>query len=349
MRTASSVVLPGIRRLFDAPGPNPWLVRWALLEKGVSEESVEVRSLRLSKDGRPENRSEEMERKNPAGTTPFVELNDGTFLAESVAICQYLDKLYPKGPFLMGEDGYEAAKTFMWQQRVELNVVIACQRQFQYGEGLPYFSQFVPWAEASAPSVPGLRAQTINSLEWMDRVLRERDHEDGAPSSYIAGGKNFTVADMQLFTTLQFMSNPKVNAGKRTESFDPLHSHVLKKDTLPWLERWYRNMSDVGENASLSARPYRSSKTRASSSQSTASSMNAQGVQQRGFATSTRTPPPSPVAKPPQQPVTGIETEEDDEDMVEMFNEETGEWNGPRGLEPTRYGDWESKGRCWDF
>jgi len=25
------------------------------------------------------------------------------------------------------------------------------------------------------------------------------------------------------------------------------------------------------------------------------------------------------------------------------------ELNGPKGLEPTRYGDWESKGRCYDF
>jgi hypothetical protein len=25
------------------------------------------------------------------------------------------------------------------------------------------------------------------------------------------------------------------------------------------------------------------------------------------------------------------------------------EINGPKGLEPTRYGDWESKGRCYDF
>ena len=25
------------------------------------------------------------------------------------------------------------------------------------------------------------------------------------------------------------------------------------------------------------------------------------------------------------------------------------EFNGPKGLEPTRYGDWESKGRCYDF
>lgn len=33
----------------------------------------------------------------------------------------------------------------------------------------------------------------------------------------------------------------------------------------------------------------------------------------------------------------------------ERVNPETGEINGPRGKEPTRYGDWESKGRCWDF
>ena len=28
---------------------------------------------------------------------------------------------------------------------------------------------------------------------------------------------------------------------------------------------------------------------------------------------------------------------------------QTGEVGGPKGLEPTRYGDWESKGRCHDF
>lgn len=56
----------------------------------------------------------------------------------------------------------------------------------------------------------------------------------------------------------------------------------------------------------------------------------------------TSTPPP------PQSGIT-LDQDDDEEDMVEMFNEETGEWNGPRGLEPTRYGDWESKGRCWDF
>ena len=41
--------------------------------------------------------------------------------------------------------------------------------------------------------------------------------------------------------------------------------------------------------------------------------------------------------------------DEDDEDFVDMVNADTGEWNGPRGPEPTRYGDWEQKGRCTDF
>lgn len=41
--------------------------------------------------------------------------------------------------------------------------------------------------------------------------------------------------------------------------------------------------------------------------------------------------------------------ESENSDYVDMINPTTGEWNGPRGLEPTRYGDWERKGRCVDF
>tara|TARA_B110000208_G_C11602879_1_gene370714 strand:- start:455 stop:826 length:372 start_codon:yes stop_codon:yes gene_type:complete len=43
------------------------------------------------------------------------------------------------------------------------------------------------------------------------------------------------------------------------------------------------------------------------------------------------------------------EVDNDEDDFVDMVNAETGEWGGPRGLEPTRYGDWERKGRASDF
>lgn len=44
-----------------------------------------------------------------------------------------------------------------------------------------------------------------------------------------------------------------------------------------------------------------------------------------------------------------IEDEEEAKQFVNPYNPETGEYNGPTGLEPTRYGDWERSGRCYDF
>jgi hypothetical protein len=41
--------------------------------------------------------------------------------------------------------------------------------------------------------------------------------------------------------------------------------------------------------------------------------------------------------------------QEDDDDMIDPYNAERGEYGGPRGKEPTRFGDWEQKGRCSDF
>ena len=45
-----------------------------------------------------------------------------------------------------------------------------------------------------------------------------------------------------------------------------------------------------------------------------------------------------------------VDTAYGDSDTVSKETSETSkEINGPKGLEPTRYGDWESKGRCCDF
>lgn len=41
--------------------------------------------------------------------------------------------------------------------------------------------------------------------------------------------------------------------------------------------------------------------------------------------------------------------EDEETEWVEMFNKETGEWNGPRNGEPTKFGDWQQKGRTTDF
>ncbi|XP_026120423.1 succinate dehydrogenase assembly factor 4, mitochondrial-like [Carassius auratus] len=62
---------------------------------------------------------------------------------------------------------------------------------------------------------------------------------------------------------------------------------------------------------------------------------------------------PLKKAKTPQGRFDTDEIESKSKDVSERFlddvNPETKEKGGPRGPEPTRYGDWERKGRCIDF
>ncbi|CAA7034626.1 unnamed protein product [Microthlaspi erraticum] len=82
------------------------------------------------------------------------------------------------------------------------------------------------------------------------------------------------------------------------------------------------------------------------------------------FLSSGASPPPqSPSPSPNQDPIEKpdqnlqenlqLKKEEEEEEEGggggEFFNEDTGEIGGPKGPEPTRYGDWEQRGRCSDF
>jgi glutathione S-transferase len=238
--------LPAIRRLFDAVGPNPWVVRLALALKGVDYAPF-TRKLRLDEQGRPENRFEpELVALNPARTTPFVQLEDGSVLTESVAMVRYIDALYAgRGPALAGDPAcaLSRARVDMWAQRMSLNLLAPYQRQFQYGEGLPYFKQHVPWAEASAPSVPGLRAQVEAQLRlWEEHEMGGAGGGDGEGEGdeYLAGGADVSVVDLQLWTTAVFMG--KVNSAKLTGHFDPFGAGGLVGAELPRLQAWYERM-----------------------------------------------------------------------------------------------------------
>jgi glutathione S-transferase len=247
--------LPLIRTLFDSVGPNPWVVRCAFKSKNIrlldgkallsaATDSplpyVERYTLKLV-NGFPENRLPKMTEKNPAGTTPFIELEDGTYLSETVAICEYLDLLYPDvGPLLTGgPNSVDKCTTSMWTQRIQLGITQPFQRQFQYGEGAPYFKHHVPWVEASIPALPGLRKQTYDTLEWLEETMQKR-RTVGKDTGFIAGTESYTVSDLHLYCTAKFMSSPKVNVQKLTDSFDPANTHFG-----PWLQEWYQNMDHL--------------------------------------------------------------------------------------------------------
>jgi len=101
--------------LYDAARPNPRAVRIFLLEKAIAlpMQGVDV-------DG-GENRLPEFIARNPAGQVPVLELDDGTWLAESAAIFQYLEEQYPEPP-LIGATAEERAMTRMWQRRIERRI-----------------------------------------------------------------------------------------------------------------------------------------------------------------------------------------------------------------------------------
>ena len=95
-------------KLYDsATAPNPRRVRIFLAEKGIEVPTVQVDI------GKSENREPAFLEKNPMGTVPVLELDDGTCVAESVAICRYFEEQQPE-PNLMGRGAQEAAEIEMW-------------------------------------------------------------------------------------------------------------------------------------------------------------------------------------------------------------------------------------------
>jgi len=95
-------------RFYDyRPAPSPRKVRLFIAEKGVEIPTVEV-DLRALAQHTPE-----FLMKNPGATVPVLELDDGTCLTESLAICHYLEQQFPE-PNLMGRDAKEQALVLMW-------------------------------------------------------------------------------------------------------------------------------------------------------------------------------------------------------------------------------------------
>jgi hypothetical protein len=104
-------------KLYDLKaGPNTRRVRIFLAEKGVTFPTVEVDRMK------GENLTPEYLGKNPMGRMPLLELDDGTFIAESVAICRYVEELNPQ-PSLFGTTPLERAMIEMWNRRIEFELL----------------------------------------------------------------------------------------------------------------------------------------------------------------------------------------------------------------------------------
>lgn len=170
--------------------PNPRRVRIFLAEKNIEIEMVQVDINAL------EQKSDEFSKLNPMQGLPVLVLDDGTPLAESVAICRYFEEIQPDPP-LMGIDAQDKAIVEMWQRRMELRLMMPIAQAFRHlhpGAARLEVPQIGEWGEINKP-------RAIDCMEILDKELGSRE--------FIAGDR-FTIADITAVVALQFLKPARI-------------------------------------------------------------------------------------------------------------------------------------------
>jgi len=172
-------------KLYQSIGPNPRVVRMFLVEKRLELPTIEVDIMA------GENRQPPFLALNPSGSTPVLMLDSGEALAETTAICEYLEELQPQPP-LIGRTPQARARTRMWTRRIDLGIVQPMTNGFRAAEGLPMFKDRVHCLPQAADD---LKATAREGLAWLEAQLGERP--------FIAGDAP-TLADIVLYSFVEF-------------------------------------------------------------------------------------------------------------------------------------------------
>ena len=196
-------------KLYDTKtAPNPRRVRIFLAEKGV-----EVPTVQVDIAGK-ENRSSPYIDKNPLGGVPMLELDDGTIIAESVAICRYFEEIHPDPP-LMGVDAENKAIVEMWNRRMELNLALPAMNSFRHTH--EFFAGRIPQVpEFGANS----KMEALTRMAWLDDELDERE--------FIAGD-TFTIADITALVGIDFGRVTKIGIGDDQTNLKRWHEAVSSR------------------------------------------------------------------------------------------------------------------------
>lgn len=165
--------------------PNPRRVRMYLAEKGLTDQ-VEFVQLDLQKG---DNLTPEFKAKNPLKKIPVLELDDGTCISETMAICRYFEELHPENP-LLGRDPLEKALVEQWVRWVDFYFFIPTGMAFQHGTGIfkDRMKCFPEWGAEC-------RDQAEKFFGLLDRHLEGRE--------YLVGDQ-LTIADINALCTVDF-------------------------------------------------------------------------------------------------------------------------------------------------
>lgn len=179
-------------KLYDfTQAPSPKRVRMFVAEKGIRIPSVQVDL------GTQEQLKPGYQRLNPRGMVPMLELDDGTRIRETVAICRYLEALHPQPP-LMGTDPKDAAIIEMWNREIEFDGVGGVADAFRNKvRGLA--GRALPGVVEEVPQIPELAERGRNTALRCWRRLNE--HMAGR--EFIASDR-FTIVDITAYVMVWF-------------------------------------------------------------------------------------------------------------------------------------------------
>ena len=147
-----------------APAPNPRRVRIFLNEKGIDIATEQIDIMK------GEHKKDDYKKMSPLSQVPTLELDDGTYITESIAICRYFEALHPE-PNLLGKDPKEIAIVEMWQRRIELLLMMGIANTYRHGHPamVALENQVKEWSEASRPRV-------IKMLHWFDKQMENKEY-----------------------------------------------------------------------------------------------------------------------------------------------------------------------------
>ncbi|TIX60995.1 MAG: glutathione S-transferase [Mesorhizobium sp.] len=197
-------------KLFDGGrAPNPRRVRVFLAEKGIEVPLVPIDM------GALEHKTQAVRSRNPLQRLPVIELDDGTIITESVAICRYFEELYPEPP-LFGQGALGKARVEMWQRRMELNLLSCVAQAFRHTHPAMKeweIPQIPEWGEANKP-------KAVEFLKLLDDELAGRE---------FAAGDAYSIADITGLIAIDFMKPARIRVPEECTNVLRWHAAISSR------------------------------------------------------------------------------------------------------------------------
>jgi glutathione S-transferase len=195
----------------EGRAPNPRRVRIFLAEKGIVVPRVFIDINKM------EHKTPAFTALNPLQRTPALQLDDGTVITESIAICRYFEEMQPDPP-LFGLGSLGKALVEMWQRRIEfglLGTVAAAFRHLHPAMAEMEVPQVPAWGEAN-------KSKATEFLSILDGHL--------ADARFVCG-EEFTVADITGLVAVDFMKPAKITLPEQLDNLRRWHTDVSSRSS----------------------------------------------------------------------------------------------------------------------